>query len=58
MASMLSMQDGPAMAIPLSVRSDVYHKLALGNDTMGVDHNSIENDLWVSIVDVVILVSV
>lgn len=38
-------------------RSDLYHKLALDSDTQGIDRNSIENDLWVNIVDVVILVS-
>lgn len=36
--------------------SDPTHSLALASDTMGLDQNSIENDLWVNIVDVVILV--
>lgn len=44
--------------VDLMPRSEYYHKLALGNDTMGIDRNSIENDLWVNIVDVVILVSI
>jgi hypothetical protein len=56
MASMFDIRDGAAFASPLVIRSDVYHKFALGNDTMGIDRNSIENDLWVNIVDVVILV--
>lgn len=55
------------MANPLDIRdilpdrrwilSNPYLNLALANDTVGVDRNSIENDLWVNIVDVVILVS-
>lgn len=57
MTSMLNMRDGVVMASPLTVRTDSYHKYALANDTQGVDRNSIENDLWVNIVDVVILVS-
>lgn len=39
------------------ISSNPYHNLALANDTVGVDRDSIENDLWVNIVDVVILVS-
>lgn len=58
MASMLNMRNGSAIASSMMIRADLYHKLALGNDTMGVDRNSIENDLWVNIVDVVILVSI
>lgn len=55
------------MANPLDIRdimpdrrwisSNPYLNLALANDTVGVDRDSIENDLWVNIVDVVILVS-
>jgi hypothetical protein len=39
------------------ITSNPYQNLALANDTAGVDRDSIENDLWVNIVDVVILVS-
>lgn len=39
------------------ISSNPYRNLALANDTMGLDRDSIENDLWVNIVDVVILVS-
>ncbi|KAJ9094358.1 hypothetical protein QFC19_007966 [Naganishia cerealis] len=41
--------------VGLMPRSGGMHNLALGSDTMGIDRNSIENDLWVNIVDVVIL---
>ncbi|KAJ9103830.1 hypothetical protein QFC21_002292 [Naganishia friedmannii] len=50
----LSALQGRAVA-DVMPRSDFYHKLALGNDTQGIDRNSIENDIWVSVVDVVIL---
>ncbi|KAJ9120109.1 hypothetical protein QFC22_003007 [Naganishia vaughanmartiniae] len=53
MLGVSALQDRAVMGVV--ARSEFYHKLALGNDSMGIDRNSIENDLWVNVVDVVIL---